>query len=333
MTEEKPGRREPGVPQLMQELQLNVLQQTHLMQAGEKVKSSLILQQLQSKQQQLMAQIQLAQHALTLNMLLQSRESKERGEKERDRHRSETQYSSDGSTKENQNNNNTPALPSLPSLPSPALPAKMNGNRHSSTEDSGGQADTEGGSVSLLYSGGLCRWPGCDRECPSQTSWRSHMSLEHGLSDKTTAQARVQMQMVTQLEVQLKMEKARLAAMMKHLHPGQSLTDTELQSPQPKRFRPESPAGLSALNSLPKMTVPELLKNSGPLSSLPQYSNPLAHLMSLAPASQSMSPLAALTSPSPQPTSPTSNSLRYRVETSHWSISSETLSSHWLRSC
>ena len=125
MTEEKAGaRREPGVPQLMQELQLNVLQQTHLMQAGEKVKSSLILQQLQSKQQQLMAQIQLAQHALTLNMLLQSRESKERGEKERDRHRSETQYSSDGSTKENQNNNNT-----SPALTHTQHPAKINGNR------------------------------------------------------------------------------------------------------------------------------------------------------------------------------------------------------------
>ena len=134
------------------------------------------------------------------------------------------------------------------------------------------------------------------------------MSLEHGLSDKTTAQARVQMQMVTQLEVQLKMEKARLASMMKHLHPGQS--SDELQSPQPKRFRPESPP-LSALNSLPKMTVPELLKNSSSLSSIPQYSNPLAHLMSLAPASQSLvSPLAALTASSPQPTSPTSTNLR-----------------------
>ena len=171
------------------------------------MKTSLILQQLQSKQQQLMAQIQLAQHALTLNMLLQSRgenKGERLGEKDsRDRHRSETQYSSDGSTKENQNNNNTTAtLSSLPSLPSPALPAKMNGNRHSSTEE-----DSESSTVSLLYSGGLCRWPGCDRECSSQASWRSHMALEHGLSDKTTAQARVQMQMVTQLEVQLKMEK------------------------------------------------------------------------------------------------------------------------------
>merc|ERR1719510_1379467 len=144
----------------------------------------------------------------------------------------------------------------------------MNGNRHSSTEDAGGESETS--TVSLLYSGGLCRWPGCDRECPSPASWRSHMTVEHGLSDKTTAQARVQMQMVTQLEVQLKMEKARLAAMMKHLHPGQSShSDSELHSPTPKRFRPESPPSsvpLSALNSLPKMTVPELLKNSGSLA-------------------------------------------------------------------
>ena len=106
----------------LQELQLNILQQTHLMQAGERVKSSLILQQLQTKQQQLTAQLQLAQHALTLNMLIQTNGSKEtvKGAQERDRHRSETQYSSDGSTKENRNNNNS----------SPLLhPGKINGNR------------------------------------------------------------------------------------------------------------------------------------------------------------------------------------------------------------
>ena len=40
-------RRDPAVPQLMSELQVNILQQTHLMQAGEKVKSSMLLQQLQ----------------------------------------------------------------------------------------------------------------------------------------------------------------------------------------------------------------------------------------------------------------------------------------------
>lgn len=107
---------------ILQELQLNILQQTHLMQAGERAKSSPILQQLQTKQQQLTAQLQLAQHALTLNMLIQTNGGKEAETgTERDRHRSETQYSSDGSTKENQNNNN-----SSPLLP----PGKINGNRY-----------------------------------------------------------------------------------------------------------------------------------------------------------------------------------------------------------
>ena len=132
------------------------------------------------------------------------------------------------------------------------------------------------------------------------------MSQEHGLSDKTTAQARVQMQIVTQLEVQLKKEKVRLinfmksevkrnvtlsqvrlTAMMKHLHPKQSSSDPELQSPEPKRFRAESPP--LSLSNLPKMTVPELLKSSAP----PGYTNPLAHLMSLTPA-PAPGPLAAM---------------------------------------
>jgi len=279
------ARRE--VPQLMQELQLNILQQTHLMQAGERSKSSPILQQLQTKQQQLTAQLQLAQHALTLNMLIQTNGSKESQEsKERDRHRSETQYSSDGSTKENQNNNN-----SSPLLP----PGKINGNRSSSSEETSPgfkselDKDLRSEAESLLYSGGQCRWPGCERDCSTPGAWRQHMSSEHGLCDKTTAQARVQMQIVTQLEVQLKKEKVRLTAMMKHLHPKQS-KDSELQSPEPKRFRAESPtpAPLS-LSHLPKMTVPELLTNS----SSPGYTNPLAHLMSLTPA-PAPGPLAAM---------------------------------------
>jgi len=281
------ARRE--VPQLMQELQLNILQQTHLMQAGEKAKSSAILQQMQGKQQQLMAQLQLAQHAITLNMLVQQGgKNQDEVKQERDRHRSDT-YSSDGSLKENQSNN-TQSSP----------PARVNGNR-SSSEDvtpikrETGDKDNDLDKENLLYSNGQCRWPGCERECPSPGAWKSHMSHEHGLNDKSTAQARVQMQIVTQLEVQLKKEKIRLAAMMKHLHPKHPNTKEERQSPEPKRFRPESPQ-MSHLNILPKMTVPELLKNSSPSIQLPHYSNPLAHLMSLTPNSPSMSPLAALNS-------------------------------------
>ena len=285
------ARRE--VPQLVQELQLNILQQTHLMQQGEKPKSSAILQQMQSKQQQLMAQLQLAQHAITLNMLVQNNQggkNENQGgvKQERDRHRSDT-YSSDGSLKENQSNN-TQISP----------PAWVNGNRGGSEDltplkrEAGNDKDNDVDKENLLYSNGQCRWPGCESDCSSPEVWKSHMSQEHGLNDKSTAQARVQMQIVTQLEVQLKKEKIRLAAMMRHLHPKTANTKEERQSPEPKRFRPESPP--TSLNVLPKMTVPELLKDSSPSIQLPHYSNPLAHLMSLTPSSPSMSPLAALSS-------------------------------------
>ena len=70
------------------------------------------------------------------------------------------------------------------------------------------------------------------------------------------------------------MSQVRLTAMMKHLHPKQS-KDSELQSPEPKRFRAESPppAPLS-LSHLPKMTVPELLKNSSSPASGPGSRDP-----------------------------------------------------------
>lgn len=45
-----------------------------------------------------------------------------------------------------------------------------------------------------------------------------HLSTEHALDDRSTAQARVQMQVVNQLEIQLTKERERLAAMMAHLH-------------------------------------------------------------------------------------------------------------------
>lgn len=45
-----------------------------------------------------------------------------------------------------------------------------------------------------------------------------HLNVEHQLDDRSTAQARVQMQVVSQLEMQLDKEKNRLQAMMDHLH-------------------------------------------------------------------------------------------------------------------
>jgi forkhead box protein P len=45
-----------------------------------------------------------------------------------------------------------------------------------------------------------------------------HLNTEHTLDDRSTAQARVQMQVVSQLELQLQKERDRLQAMMHHLH-------------------------------------------------------------------------------------------------------------------
>ncbi|RXM34101.1 Forkhead box protein P2 [Acipenser ruthenus] len=45
-----------------------------------------------------------------------------------------------------------------------------------------------------------------------------HLNHEHALDDRSTAQCRVQMQVVQQLEIQLSKERERLQAMMTHLH-------------------------------------------------------------------------------------------------------------------
>ena len=50
---------------------------------------------------------------------------------------------------------------------------------------------------------GLCKWTGCDTRCDDGTEFQKHIVAEHVLDDKSTAQARVQMQIVSQLELQL----------------------------------------------------------------------------------------------------------------------------------
>ena len=69
-----------------------------------------------------------------------------------------------------------------------------------------------------LFSHGSCKWTGCEAQCSDIASFLKHITTEHVLDDKSTAQARVQMQIVSQLELQLQKEKERLQAMMAHLH-------------------------------------------------------------------------------------------------------------------
>ncbi|XP_078517486.1 forkhead box protein P1 isoform X6 [Lissotriton helveticus] len=69
-----------------------------------------------------------------------------------------------------------------------------------------------------LYGHGVCKWPGCEAICDDFQSFLKHLNNEHALDDRSTAQCRVQMQVVQQLELQLSKDKERLQAMMTHLH-------------------------------------------------------------------------------------------------------------------
>ncbi|XP_041966075.1 forkhead box protein P2-like isoform X1 [Alosa sapidissima] len=69
-----------------------------------------------------------------------------------------------------------------------------------------------------LYGHGICRWPACELECEDFENFLKHLDSEHVLDDKSTAQCRVQMQVVEQLALQLSKEQERLQAMMSHLH-------------------------------------------------------------------------------------------------------------------
>ncbi|KAL7015345.1 hypothetical protein ACKWTF_016406 [Chironomus riparius] len=68
------------------------------------------------------------------------------------------------------------------------------------------------------YGRGTCKWPGCDLVFDDLQTFTKHLNTEHSMDDCTTAQARIQMQVVFQLEIQLQKEKDRLQAMMHHLH-------------------------------------------------------------------------------------------------------------------
>ncbi|XP_061780257.1 forkhead box protein P4-like [Nerophis lumbriciformis] len=69
----------------------------------------------------------------------------------------------------------------------------------------------------VLYGHGVCNWPGCESVCHNLRQFVKHMRCEHTLDDRSTAQCRVQMQVVHQLEIQLRKERERLRAMTAHL--------------------------------------------------------------------------------------------------------------------
>ncbi|KAM5179837.1 forkhead box protein P4 [Mantella aurantiaca] len=94
-----------------------------------------------------------------------------------------------------------------------------------------------------LYGHGECRWPGCEALCEDMGQFIKHLNTEHALDDRSTAQCRVQMQVVQQLEIQLSKESERLQAMMTHLH---------MRPSEPKHF--SQPLNLVSSASLNKMS-------------------------------------------------------------------------------
>lgn len=92
-----------------------------------------------------------------------------------------------------------------------------------------------------LYGHGECKWPGCEALCEDIGLFLKHLNSEHALDDRSTAQCRVQMQVVQQLEIQLAKESERLQAMMTHLH---------MRPSEPKPFN--QPLNLASSASLLK---------------------------------------------------------------------------------
>ncbi|KAM9524291.1 forkhead box protein P1-B isoform 9-T14 [Salvelinus alpinus] len=123
-----------------------------------------------------------------------------------------------------------------------------------------------------LYGHGVCKWPGCEAVFDDFQSFLKHLNNEHALDDRSTAQCRVQMQVVQQLELQLAKDKERLQAMMTHLH---------VKSTEPKPT--PQPLNLVSNVTLSKTAPPE----ASPPLSLPQ--TPTTPTAPLTPLSQAYS--------------------------------------------
>ncbi|XP_054641266.1 forkhead box protein P1-B isoform X5 [Dunckerocampus dactyliophorus] len=127
-----------------------------------------------------------------------------------------------------------------------------------------------------LYGHGVCKWPGCEAVFDDFQSFLKHLNNEHALDDRSTAQCRVQMQVVQQLELQLAKDKERLQAMMTHLH---------VKSTEPKAT--PQPLNLVSSVTLSKSALPE----ASPPLSLPQ--TPTTPTAPLTPLSQTHSVITA----------------------------------------
>ncbi|KAJ8016734.1 hypothetical protein DPEC_G00010430 [Dallia pectoralis] len=128
----------------------------------------------------------------------------------------------------------------------------------------GGPVDDHTPNPHPLYGHGMCKWPGCEAVFGDFQAFLKHLNGEHILDDKSTAQCRVQMQVVQQLEIQLKKDKERLQAMMSHL-----------KSSEQKSIPAAPPAILLPNVSFPKVMFPKVLASMSLSQSALAPSTPL----------------------------------------------------------
>ncbi|XP_071636022.1 forkhead box P isoform X11 [Temnothorax longispinosus] len=246
---------EQAMQQLQEQLQLNLFQQTHLLQTADKKKASAPLQQLAIQQQQLIQQLQITQRQYLLQQGLSLQG-----------HNPSSGLAPPGDT-----------LPSWKSEPSDTPESHQNSNVSKSNSGLNGILNSIASSrrsevngttpmdekpldascndkVHPLYGHGVCKWPGCEVICEDYQAFLKHLNTEHTLDDRSTAQARVQMQVVSQLEIQLQKERDRLGAMMHHLHMAK-----QMASPEPPKSS-ESSTG----SNLPKLNFSTALMSQPP---------------------------------------------------------------------
>ncbi|CAH1103331.1 unnamed protein product [Psylliodes chrysocephalus] len=237
---------EQTMQQLQEQLQLNIIQQTHILQSTDKKKASGSIQQLALQQQQLIQQLQLVQRQyvvhqgmgmqplmLPQNQGLNTREVMSPWKDVSDPHVANNKPPPEL-------NDNSPGLLGIP-------PSRS--SRDEPMDDKPDRPTTPD-RVHHLYGHGVCKWPGCENPCETLDAFIKHLNTEHILDDRSTAQARVQMQVVSQLELQLQKERDRLQAMMHHLH-----LSKQMSSPDPHKDSSVNAVKIAVSAALPQTPV------------------------------------------------------------------------------
>ncbi|XP_018346625.1 PREDICTED: forkhead box protein P1-like isoform X11 [Trachymyrmex septentrionalis] len=295
---------EQAMQQLQEQLQLNLFQQTHLLQTADKKKASAPLQQLAIQQQQLIQQLQITQrqYLLQQGLSLQGHNPSSAGLPPGDNLPSWKSEPSD--TPESHQNSNVAKSNSglngiLNSIAS-SRRSEVNGTTPMDEKPLDASCNDK---VHPLYGHGVCKWPGCEVICEDYQAFLKHLNTEHTLDDRSTAQARVQMQVVSQLEIQLQKERDRLGAMMHHLHMAK-----QMASPEPPKSS-ESSTG----SNLPKLNFSTALMSQPPPNFGVSQVSPvsMSALVSAvrSPASAQLPPSVGSAPMPPLPTIPNMSSL------------------------